>query len=153
MKESGGDPTAHRQMKLFTALATAAVALAGFAAPEAKALPVWAEITAQSHCEYLAMGATWKQASTQALQDNIPLWKTEMQIARNNGLFGKTVSAAVSMRCASLEQNAFNQHKAAKNSAAPVQAVQRYVRPNGEQQPGCTDPSIGPATKKVMGCI
>ena len=110
-------------MKFFTTFAASAITLSGFAAPEAKALPLWAELTAKSHCEYLAIGATWKQASSQAFQDNMQLWKTEMEIARNNGLLGRTLSAAIGLRCDSLDKNAYNQFKADKNSPASVQTV------------------------------
>ena len=100
-------------MKLFTTIAAAAVT---FAAAPVHALPTWANAYARSHCEYLSMGATWEQAVSQAIQDNMH-WRAEMDRAKANGLLGKTLNAAAVSTCRALDDEAWVKHKAAKNTS------------------------------------
>ena len=93
-------------MKLFTALAALTLA-----ATPAQALPVWAEDIAQSHCEYLAMGANWGQAMEQGVADNM-LWQTEILVARRNGVFAKAVLTAMQNTCPALNTNALKKAQA-----------------------------------------
>ena len=81
-------------------------ALAIFA-NSANALPVWARLVARSHCEYLEMGATWKQSIRQAMRDN-KIWYPEMRSANaNGGLATKAITKAVNSLCFDLDQDAF----------------------------------------------
>ena len=85
------------------------------AANPVQALPVWAKTYAKSHCEYLAMGATWRQAVSQAYADN-DHWRDEMDVAKANNLLGTTLMTAAEKACPDLEAEAWRKHKAAKNS-------------------------------------
>lgn len=133
-------------MKLFTTIAAATIALTGFAAPEAKALPIWAELVAQSNCEYLAMGATTSEAMRQAILDN-NLWAKEMNAAGR--LAGKAIGAATVRLCLGLVEKAYEQQ-----SAQPARYQESLMRrvDGTVHAPGCTDASVGPATRRVMGC-
>lgn len=74
-----------------------------FARP-AQAIPVWAELVASSHCEYLAMGIDWDRAMRQAFLDHMQ-WRAEMTVAGD--LTGKIVAVAIIRRCNALNQRAF----------------------------------------------
>ena len=99
-------------MKLFTTLAAAAVS---FTAAPVQALPIWATSFAQSHCEYLAIGATWSQALAQATYDNAH-WRKEMTLADDNGLLARTIGVANLRTCAELEKEAYRKHKTVKTN-------------------------------------
>lgn len=86
-------------MKLFTALA----AITLIAAPAANALPIWAIQMSRSHCEYLAMGATWDEAALQASRDILPLYP-EAKAA--GSLRDRAIHAAIDKRCSDLSNRA-----------------------------------------------
>lgn len=84
-------------MKLLTALAAAALTFA--AAPaQAQRFPVWADVTAESVCTYLDMGADFKTAALQGVSDNLH-WKAEMQASHKRGLLRATLSGATAAAC------------------------------------------------------
>lgn len=68
------------------------------------ALPIWAEAVAQSHCEYLAIGADWDSALRQAFRDKSH-WLDD--IARAGDLGARAIGVAIVMRCKSLNDKAF----------------------------------------------
>ena len=86
-------------MKLLTALA----ALTLVTAPSANALPIWAIQTSRSHCEYLAMGATWEEAAAQATRDILPFYP-EANAA--GSLRDRAINAAIDNRCSDLNNRA-----------------------------------------------
>lgn len=100
-------------MKLFTTIAAAAVT---FAAAPAQALPIWATVLAQSHCEYLVMGAGWKDALSQAYLDNSH-WHSEIQRARQNNVAGTAILVEIQRTCPALEREAWTKFDASKDSA------------------------------------
>lgn len=84
-------------MKRLTALAAAALTLT--AAPaQAQRFPTWANVTAESACTYLAMGADFKTAALQAVSDSLH-WKAEMQESFKRGLLQSTLSGATAAAC------------------------------------------------------
>ena len=95
-------------------ITTLAVTLTCAANP-VQALPVWAKTYAKSHCEYLAMGATWRQAAKQAFADN-DHWSDEMKVARANNLLGSTLATATQNTCPDLEAAAYSKHKGSNNT-------------------------------------
>lgn len=74
-----------------------------FARPT-RAIPVWAELVAESHCQYLAMGIDWNRAMRQAFLDRMH-WRPEMVAAGD--LAGKIVAVAIIRRCNVLNYDAF----------------------------------------------
>jgi len=84
-----------------------------FTSPQALALPVWAELVAESHCEYLAMGANWDDALSQALLDKRH-WLQEIVAAGNLG--SKAIALAITKRCHSLNQSAFSRRQSKQSS-------------------------------------
>jgi len=89
------------------------VLTAAVAAPSqpAQALPVWANLIAQSHCEYLSMGFTWDEAIDQALRDRSH-WRSEMSAAGSNA--GAILNAAVNQHCFGINNAAFSKRQAAR---------------------------------------
>lgn len=75
-----------------------------FLARPARAIPAWAELVAESHCEYLAIGIDWDRAIRQAFLDRMH-WRAEMAAAGD--LAGKIVAVAIIRRCNSLNYSAF----------------------------------------------
>lgn len=74
-----------------------------FARPT-RAIPLWAELVAESHCEYLAMGIDWDRALRQAFLDRMH-WRAEMTAAGD--IAGKIVAVAITRRCNTLNYSAF----------------------------------------------
>lgn len=72
------------------------------------ALPIWAELVAESHCQYLRMGATWNQAMTQALRDRSH-WMSEIQAAGDLG--SKAIAYALVLECRTLNEKAFSEQE------------------------------------------
>ena len=89
--------------KIFAAVAALGCA---FAAPlDAQALPTYAIIIAQDHCEYLAAGWGWDDASTQALRDNVH-WLDEMNADGSRA--SRVIALAIHNQCSALNSAAFN---------------------------------------------
>ncbi len=101
-------------MKLFTTIAAAAVT---FAAVPAQALPIWATVLAQSHCEYLAIGANWEEAIIQSHHDNSH-WNSEIEAARKrNNLSEKATLAEIHRICPALNREAWSKFDASRGSS------------------------------------
>ena len=86
-------------------LGIAAAAACAFTASPANALPTYAILIAQDHCEYLRNGWTWDDATTQSLRDNV-LWLDEMN-ADGDRATG-TIMIAIRNECESLNRAAWN---------------------------------------------
>ena len=69
----------------------------------AEALPMWARVIGESRCEYLAMGASWKEASSQSYADN-QIWKEQVELAHSNGLAAKAIIQATLDFCPDLAE-------------------------------------------------
>lgn len=93
--------------------------LSVFALP-ANAFPIWAELIAESHCQYLQMGATWDESMRQAIRDNRH-WLSEFNAAGRLG--GKTVAYAVIAKCRALNEKAFSEHERINGTRGRTQGV------------------------------
>ena len=90
--------------KLFAALAAIGCS---FAAPlDALALPTYAAIIAQDHCEYLHAGFSWKDALSQALNDN-KHWRVEINADGERA--AKIIQLAIHKECYDLNKTRYNQ--------------------------------------------
>lgn len=89
-----------------------------FSSRPVQALPAWAELVAQSHCEYLAMGANWNDALSQALRDK-KHWLEEIIAAGDLG--PKAIAVAITKRCGSLNNPAFLRRHSSKQSSNTFQ--------------------------------
>lgn len=83
----------------------------------ASAMPIWAEAVASSHCEYLAMGATWDQALAQALRDKSN-WLSEIAAAGDLG--SKAIGYAIQLRCATINNRAFRAYEARNKKSGAI---------------------------------
>jgi hypothetical protein len=70
--------------------------------------PVWADMIARSHCEYLAMGINWKKSIEMALSDN-STWMSELTAAGNHA--STIILYSITSRCNNLNTEAYNTHK------------------------------------------
>ena len=82
-----------------------AAALCSFVASPANALPTYAIMVAQDHCEYLRYGWSWDDASAQALSDNIH-WLDEMNADGDRA--GGVISIAINKECQALNRAAWD---------------------------------------------
>ena len=88
-------------------LAALAAIGCSFAAPlDALALPAYAAIIAQDHCEYLHAGFSWEDATRQALNDN-KHWLTEIRADGKRA--AKVIQLAIHKECYDLNKTRFNQ--------------------------------------------
>ena len=99
-------------MKRFLAITASLICCMGNEMP-ANALPTWAKVYANSHCEYLALGATWKEAVHQSIRDNLH-WQEEIQAAGTLGK--KAMLAAVNQTCRNLENKAYSEYEKSKGT-------------------------------------
>ena len=88
-----------------TIIGTLAAITCSLAAPlDALAIPTYAWIVARDHCEYLAAGWHWDDASSQALRDNIH-WLDEMNADGPNA--SRVIALAIRNECPALNSHAF----------------------------------------------
>ena len=175
-------------MKLFTALATAAVALTGFAAP-AEAAPrlnaTFIDGTAY-YCYRYTSGDAVCGATTPYLynkmQESLRVArrynKASLYMTLSTGSIDKATAAInsrdletacsegglglsyarMALPYASPEvksqiNTTMGTVKKALTMVCTDKTPSAVVEQNENSRPGCVDPSIGPATKKVMGCV
>lgn len=92
-----------------------------FLARPAQAIPLWAELVAESHCQYLAMGIDWDRAIRQAFLDRMH-WREEIAAAGN--LTGKIVAAAITRRCNTLNYSAFVNRPQSRTAPSKTQTYE-----------------------------
>ena len=78
--------------------------------PKAEAMPTYAWIIANSHCEYLAYGSTWGEAMRQAFRDHYSLYRDE--ITRDGDMSNRAIAISVQNQCEALNDRAFALHEA-----------------------------------------
>ena len=96
-------------MKKFFAIAATA-AMASMAIP-VKAEPLWAWSFANQHCDGLRAGLTWKQSMQLATEHVWDLYRDEVEINSDRGVYGKLIVASIDKMCPYLEQQAWDEHK------------------------------------------